>query len=59
MLSVSQTHPVYSVFSRIIDAWNAVGIQSDDGYFGVTETCYCNLQLLHKISVLADYILLW
>jgi len=23
------------------------GIQPDDGYFGVAETCSCNLQLLH------------
>jgi len=58
MLSESQIHPVYSVCSRIIDAYNASSIQPEDGYFGVAETCYCNLQLLHKIYVLADYIIL-
>ena len=59
MLSVSQTHPVYSVFSWIFDVHNTSGIQPEDGYFGVAETCYCNLQLLHQIYVLTDYILLW
>jgi hypothetical protein len=39
MLSFSQTHSLYSVCIRIVDACNTSGIQPDDGYFGVAETC--------------------
>jgi hypothetical protein len=34
------------------------GRESDEGYFGVTKTCSCNLQLIHQSCELPDYILL-